>query len=195
MTLGPDEEMRTMKRRKQAAHLRVVVGLDWEEVARAVGYTNGTHASTDVNRYLKKLRTETDKELEGMVQQSDLRYDAMRRKAYSIMTADHPLVQGGKIITDDDGVPLKDCGPPLAALATLMRIEKQWSELHGTEASKKLEIALETRGDVESNLVAEAVLAAAEALSLEPAQRMLALEAAAARLDVVDAEVISDEPG
>jgi hypothetical protein len=36
-------------------------------------------------------------------------------------------------------------------------------------------------------------LAAAEALGLEPAQRMLALEAAAARLEVVDGEVISDE--
>lgn len=195
MTLGPDEQMRTMERRKQAAHLRVVVGLDWESVAKQVGYTNGTHASTDVNRYLKRLRSETNKELEGMVQQSDIRFDAMRRKAYMIMNSDHPLIQQGKIVRDADGVPVRDAGPVLAALNTLLNIEKQWMSLHGTEASKKLEIALEVRGDVESNLVAEAVLAASEALSLDPAQRMLALEAAAARLEVVDAEVISDEPG
>jgi hypothetical protein len=110
------------------------------------------------------------------------------------MLSDHPLIQNGKVVKDDQGRPVKDAGPKLAALQTMLRIEKQWAELHGTEASKKLEIALETRTDLESNLVAEAVLAAAEALGLEPAQRMRALEAAAARLDIVDAEVVSEDP-
>jgi hypothetical protein len=193
---NPDEEMRLLERRKKAAHLRVVVGLQWDEVAEMVGYTSGPVASNDVNRYLKRLRKETDHELEGLQQQQDLRYDALRKKAYAIMMSSHPLVQGGKIVMSTDGVtPLQDVGPQLAALQTLLRIEKQWAELHGTEASKKLEIALEGRADLESNLVAEAVLAAAQVLNLDPAQRMLALEAAAARLEVVDGEVISDEPG
>lgn len=195
MSGNPDEEMRLLERRKQGAHLRVVVGLQWDEVAKAVGYTSGVHASNDINRYLKRLRRETDHELEGLQHQQDLRYDAMRRKAYGIMMASHPLVQSGKIVMGTDGrTPLQDVGPQLAALQTLLRIEKQWAELHGTEASKKLEIALEGRADLESNLVAEAVLAAAQVLNLDPAQRMLALEAAASRLEVVDAEVVEDGP-
>lgn len=194
MSANPDDEMRRMERRKQGAHLYVVVGLNWEEVAQAVGYTNGTHASTDINRYLKRLRRDTDKEIEGLVQQQDMRYASYRRRAHSIMVSSHPLVQGGKIVRDDEGRPIQDAGPQLAALQTLLRIEKQWSELHGTEASKKLEIALDRRGDIESNLVAEAVLAAAEALGLEPQQRMRALEAAAERLEVIDAEVVDEAP-
>jgi hypothetical protein len=35
-------------------------------------------------------------------------------------------------------------------------------------------------------------MAGIEALGLEPAQRMLALEAAAARLEIVDGEVVED---
>src|SRR6266403_1542146 len=186
----PAGEFERTERRKHCAHLKVIEGLTWEEAAKASGYNSAAAACTDVGRYLKKLRAQTDKELEGLVQQSDMRYDVMRRKAYGIMMSDHPMVQNGKIVKDAEGNPVKDIAPQLSALMTMLRIEKQWSELHGTEASKKLEIALESRGDVEASLVTEAILAAAQALNLEPAQRMLALEAAAARLEVVDAEVI-----
>jgi hypothetical protein len=102
------------------------------------------------------------------------------------------MVQNGVIVKDDQGRPLKDAGPVLAAISTWLRIEKQWSETHGTDASKKLEIALEKRTDLEANLISEAVMAGIEALGLEPAQRMLALEAAAARLEIVDGEVVED---
>jgi hypothetical protein len=128
-----------------------------------------------------------------MIAALDMRFDAMRKRVHGILAADHPVVQNGVIIRDDQGRPLKDAGPTLAAINTWLSIEKSWSATHGTDASKKLEIALTARADLEANLVSEAILAAAEALGLEPAQRMLALEAAAARLEVVDGEVISDE--
>src|SRR5882724_4235815 len=164
---------------KQAAHLKVVVGLTWDEVAKATGFNSANAAQVAVDRHIKKLARQTNKELEGMVAQSDMRYDAMRKRVHAILVADHPLVQQGTIVRDANGVPLKDAGPVLAAIQSLLRIESQWSDLHGINASKKLEIALTARSDVESNLVAEAVLAAIEALGLEPAQRMLALETAA----------------
>lgn len=187
------EDPERLERIKQAAHLHVVVGLTWDEAARATGFNSAGACQSAVDRYVKDLARATEKELEALVQQSDMRYDHLRRRAHAILVADHPLVQGGEIVRDAEGRPLRDAGPQLAAISALLRIESQWADLHGINASKKLDIALNVRADVESNLVAEAVLAAAEALGLEPQQRMLALEAAAARLDTVDAEVISDE--
>lgn len=187
------DEIERLDKIKQAAHLKVVVGLTWDEVAKATGFTSPQGAQMAVDRHIKRLARETSKELEGMVAQSDMRYDAMRKRVHAILVADHPLVQQGTIVKDDQGRPLKDAGPVLAAINSLLRIEGQWSDLHGINASKKLEIALTARADVESNLVAEAVLAGIEALGLEPQLRMQALEAAAARLEIVDAEVV-DEP-
>lgn len=187
------EDPERMERIKQAAHLKVVVGLTWDETARATGFNTGSACQSAVDRYVKDMARSTEKELETLVEQADMRYDHLRRRAHAILVADHPFVQNGEIIRNDQGVPLQDSGPKLAAINTLLRIESQWGDLHGINASKKLEIALNVRADVESNLVAEAVLAAAEALQLEPQQRMLALEAAARRLDAVDGEVISDE--
>lgn len=194
MPASEDDPVTRLEKVKQAAHLKHVVGLTWDETAKATGFSSGSVCQVAVTRHMKKLARETDKELESMVASLDMRYDAMRKRVHSILAADHPLVQNGVIIRDSNGVPLKDAGPQLAALQTWLRIEKQWSETHGTDASKKLEIALEHRGELESNLVAEAVLAAVEALGLEPQQRMLALETAARRLEVVDGEVIDDVP-
>jgi hypothetical protein len=188
------DEIARLDKIKQASHLKYVVGLTWDETAKAVGFSSAQVCQTTVDRHVKKLARETNKELEFLVQQSDMRYDYLRKRAHAIMVADHPMVQNGSVVKDDQGRPIKDAGPVLAAIQTLLRIEGGWSDLHGVNASKKLEIALTARADVESNLVAEAVLAAAEALGLEPQQRMMALEAAAARLEVIDGEVVDDEP-
>jgi hypothetical protein len=188
-----DDPITQLEKIKQAAHLKHVVGLTWDETAKAVGFNSPQACQITVSRHMKKVARETEKELEPMIAAIDMRYDAMRKRIHGVLAADHPVVQNGVIIRDDQGRPLKDAGPVLAAISTWLRIEKQWSETHGTDASKKLEIALERRSDLESNLIAEAVMAGIEALGVDPAQRMLALEAAAARLDVVDAEVIEDD--
>lgn len=191
---APHEDPVTrLEKIKQAAHLKYVVGLTWDETAKATDFPSAQTCQSLVARHMKKVARETEKELEPMIAQLDMRYDAMRKRIHSILAADHPVVQNGVIVRDDQGRPLKDAGPTLAALNTWLSIEKSWSATHGTDASKKLEIALEHRGELESNLVAEAVLAAVEALGLEPQQRMLALETAAARLEVVEGEVIEDD--
>lgn len=184
-----------VRRREQAIHLKHVVGMSWQQIAERLGYYDGGHAARDVQAELKRAQREVTKGLEDLVQAQDIRLDAMRQRTYAIMVAPHYVVQNGSIVygpPDANGntEPLRDNGPPLAALAMLLKIEERWSNLHGTDASKKLEIALERRSDLESNLVTEAILAAAEALALPPADRMRALEAAASRLEVVDAEIV-----
>jgi hypothetical protein len=192
---APSEDPITrLEKIKQAAHLKHVVGLTWDETAKATGFTSPQVCQTTVSRYMKKVARDTERELEPMIAAIDMRYDAMRKRIHQVLAADHPVVQNGVIIRDDQGRPLKDAGPVLAALNTWLSIEKSWSATHGTDASKKLEIALEKRSDLEANLISEAVMAGIQALGLEPAQRMIALEAAAARLEIVDAEVVED-PG
>jgi hypothetical protein len=188
------DEAAIERRREQAIHLKHVAGMTWTQIARQLGYYDASHARRDVIAALKKAQAGVQKGLEDMVQAQDIRLDAMRQRTYAIMVTPHYLVQNGKIVTtlDEEGneVKVRDHGPALQALAMLLKIEERWSNLHGTDASKKLEIALERRTDLESNLVTEAILAAAEALTLPPDQRMRMLEAAAARLEVVDADVV-----
>lgn len=193
MPASEDDPVTRLEKIKQAAHLKYVVGLTWDEVSKATGFSTGNVCQQAVTRHMRRVAADTEKTLEPMIAQLDMRYDAMRKRVHAVLTADHPVVQNGVIIRDDQGRPLKDAGPTLAALNTWLSIEKSWSATHGTDASKKLEIALEHRSDLEASLISEAILAAAEALGLEPAQRMLALEAAAARLEVVDGEVIEDD--
>lgn len=194
MPASDEDPISRLEKIKKAAHLKHVVGLTWDECAKATGFNTPGACQLAVTRHMAKVARETEKTLEPMIAALDMRYDAMRKRVHAILAADHPLVQNGVIVRDSNGVPLKDAGPTLAALNAWLNIEKAWSATHGTDASKKLEIALERRGDLESNLVAEAVLAAVEALGLEPQQRMLALETAARRLEVVDGEVIDDVP-
>jgi len=193
MPSSEDDPITRHEKIKQAAHLKHVVGLTWEEAAKASGFSSPQTCQTAVSRHMKRVARDTEKELEPMIAAIDMRYDAMRKRVHAILAADHPLVQNGVIIRDDQGRPLKDAGPVLAALNTWLSIEKAWSATHGTDASKKLEIALEQRTELEANLAAEAVMAAVEALGLDPAQRMLALEAAANRVHVIDGEVIEDD--
>jgi hypothetical protein len=193
MPASEDDPITRLEKIKQAAHLKHVVGLTWDECAKATGFNTPGACQLAVTRHMARVARDTEKTLEPMIAALDMRFDAMRKRVHGILAADHPVVQNGVIIRDDQGRPLKDAGPTLAAINTWLSIEKSWSATHGTDASKKLEIALTARADLEANLVSEAILAAAEALGLEPAQRMLALEAAAARLEVVDGEVISDE--
>jgi hypothetical protein len=188
-----EDPISRLEKIKNAAHLKYVVGLTWDETAKATGFNTPQACQTTVSRHMKQVARNTEKELEPMIAQLDMRFDAMRKRVHSVLAGDHPLVQNGVIVRDDQGRPLKDAGPVLAAINTWLSIEKSWSATHGTDASKKLEIALEKRSDLEANLISEAVMAGIEALGLEPAQRMLALEAAAARLEIVDGEVIDDD--
>jgi len=195
MTAESEDPITRLEKIKQAAHLKYVIGLTWDETAKATDFSSPQTCQQAVSRHMKRVARDTEKELEPMIAQLDMRYDAMRKRVHAILAGDHPLVQNGVIVRDDQGRPLKDAGPVLAALNTWLNIEKSWSATHGTDASKKLEIALEKRSDLEANLIAEAVLAGLEAIGVEPAQRMLALEAAARRLDVVDGEVIEEAEG
>lgn len=155
-----------------------------DQVANQVG--------VDIHRALKVYRQRTDAEVEDRIAAQVLRFNDIRRALYGVIARRHLVVNNGKIITDGEGVPLRDDGPVIAAVAQLIQLEDRQARVEGTYAREKLDIALETRVENEAQLAVEAILAGADAIDLEPVQRQRMLEAAGARLRTIDGEVVSE---
>lgn len=147
----------------------------------------------DIHRALKEYRKRTDAEIEERIAAQVLRFNDIRRNLYGIIARKHLVVTPtGKIVKDDEEVPLRDDGPVLAALAQLINLEDRQARVEGTYAREKLDIALSRRVEDEATDVVEAILAGADAIDLPPVERQRMLEAAGARLRTIEGEVISE---
>lgn len=155
-----------------------------DQVANQVG--------VDIHRALKVYRRRTDAEVEDRIANQVMRFNDIRRTLYGVIARRHLVVNNGKIMKDSEGIPLRDDGPVIAAVAQLIQLEDRQARVEGTYAREKLDIALETRVENEAQLAVEAILAGADAVGLEPAQRQLMLEAAGARLRTIDGEVVDE---
>lgn len=155
------------------------------------------HVSVDITRALKIYRQRTDHAVEEKITAQLLRLNDIRRALYRVLASDHRVVTPtGKIVSDEDGRPLRDDGPVLAALAQLQLLEDRQARVEGTYAREKLDIALGRRVEEESQDVVEAILAGFSAApELEPAVRQRVLEAAGAHLRTIEGEVVSETEG
>lgn len=147
----------------------------------------------DIHRALKEYRKRTDKEIEDRIAAQVLRFNDIRRSLYGIIARRHPVLYQGQIVKDDEGAPLRDDGPVLAALGQLINLEDRQARVEGTYAREKIDIALSNRVENEAQMAVEAILAGADAIGLEPVQRQRMLEAAGARLRTIEGEVVSEE--
>ncbi|WLW55564.1 hypothetical protein [Streptomyces sp. YU58] len=95
---------------------------------------------------------------EALRQMEADRLDDARRAASGVRARVHYVVQGGKVVKDDDGKPLRDDGPVLKANEQLVRISESWRKLFGLDAPEQLNIALAKRVDEESADIAEVLL-------------------------------------
>lgn len=158
--------------------------------------------ATDISRALRDYRKRADGGIEEKLTAASLRLNEIRRRLYAVIVGDHYVISSGSIVKDDEGRPLKDNGPVLAALGQLRALEEQQARLEGTNAREKIDIALDRRIQDEATDVVEAILAGFAAVpELEPAVRQRVLEAAGAHLrgpegpgeeDIPDAEIIDD---
>ncbi len=106
--------------RRKQAILLALDGRSWDQIAAELGYSSRGAAYKDIQR------------------------------AMEIMTRDHPLVQGGKVVmatveVDVDGVmttrqvPMLDAGPSMAAADRLLKIDARRSDLLGTNAPVRVQ--------------------------------------------------------
>lgn len=147
----------------------------------------------DISRALKEYRKRADHAVEERITAQELRFAEIRRRLYGVIVADHPVLYQGEVVRDEEGNPLRDAGPVLAALAQLQQLEDRQARLEGTYQREKLDIALGRRVNEEATDVVEAILAGFSALpELEPALRQRALEAAGAHLRTIEGEVVSE---
>lgn len=65
--------------------------------------------------------------------------DDLTAKAYKVLTAEHIVVQHGKIVRDEDGEPVRDHGPVLAAIDRLIKINERRARLTGADATIKVD--------------------------------------------------------
>lgn len=153
------------------------------------------HVGIDIHRALKEYRKRADHAIEEKLTAASLRLNEIRRRLFAVIVEDHYVLHAGQIVRDDEGRPLRDRAPVLAALAQLRALEDQQARLEGTNAREKIDIALNRRVDEESADVVEAILAGFAAVpELEPAVRQRVLEAAGAHLRTIEGEVVSEGP-
>jgi hypothetical protein len=151
----------------------------------------------DIARALRDYRKRADHAIEEKLTAASLRLNEIRRRLFGVIVGDHYVLHAGQIVKDEQGRPLKDSAPVLAALAQLRALEEQQARLEGTNAREKIDIALGRRVDEEAMDVTEAILAAFAAIpELGPEVRQRALEAAGAHLRTIEGEVVheTEEP-
>ncbi|MGW2213286.1 hypothetical protein [Streptomyces sp. NPDC001781] len=198
----PSHRAHVARRRAKAVELKNR-GLSWQQVAEQMavdypeyldgeGAPSAATACMDVSRALKQANKELAMGLEEYRESARMRLDGLRRQVFAVLARPHYVLHAGQIVNGPDGNPMRDDGPVLAAVDRLMRIEERQAKIDGTDASEKLTIALERRVDEETTVVVESILAGANAIELEPAQRQRMLEAAGAHLRTVEGEVVSD---
>lgn len=152
------------------------------------------HVAVDITRALQAYRKRADQAIEEKLTAASLRLNDIRRQLYGVLTRTHYVLHAGEIVKGEDGQPLRDEAPVLAALNQLRALEEQQARLEGTNQREKIDIALGRRIENEATLAVEAILAGFGALpELEPAMRQRALEAAGAHLRTIEGEVVGDE--
>lgn len=169
----------TAERDAEAARLRNT-GLGYKEIANQLGYADKGAAWRGVQRALTDIVREPAKQLRAT---EAARLDDLYVEALEILERDHVVVSHGKIIHGEDGRPLLDDGPKLAAIDRARQIRESYRKLFGADAPKQLDVALEQRIDLDAQLVADAVSAALDAVDLSDEQRAAAVAAAQQRLE------------
>lgn len=67
------------------------------------------------------------------------RLDDLAVKAYEVLGRNHVVAQQGKIVRDDEGTPLLDDAPTLAAIDRLVKISERRAKLLGLDAAVKVD--------------------------------------------------------
>lgn len=193
----PSHRAMVAQRRARAVELKNR-GLSWQQVAEQVPYLDSdgnpsaAFACVDVSRALKQANKELAMGVEEYREAARMRLDGLRRQVHAVLARPHYVMYQGEFVIDEDGNKVRDDAPVLAAVDRLLRIEERNAKIDGTDSSERLTIALDRRVDEETTVVVEAILAGANAVDLEPAQRQLMLEAAGSHLRALEGEVVAE---
>jgi hypothetical protein len=110
--------------------------LSYQQIADAVGYNNKSDAWRAIQRCREAVIREAGAEL---VAAEAAHLDDLFVAALEILEREHPTVSHGHIVRDDDGQPIPDDGPRLAAIREMREIRKSYRRLFGVDQPAKVE--------------------------------------------------------
>jgi len=111
-------------------------GRSYTEIGEAFGVSRQV-ATRIIQRGMDRIVREPAEQVKAM----DLeRLDQLQVEALAVLRRRHLVVQGAKIVKGEDGEPLVDDGPVLAAIGKLLDIQARRARLLGLDAPNKHEV-------------------------------------------------------
>jgi hypothetical protein len=143
----------TAKRDAQAAELRAE-GWTFEAIAAELGYGDKSTCRKAIRRALREIVQGPAEQLLALHME---RLETLYEAALEVLEADHVVVSHGKIITGEDGQPLKDNGPKLAAIREARASLESFRKLTGLDAPSRVSVDAQQLGDEIISLLDRAV--------------------------------------
>jgi hypothetical protein len=134
------------QRAAQAARLRADnPRMTYQQIADAVGYSN----KGDAWRAVQKCREAVIKSAGAELIAAEAgQLDDLFVAALEVLERDHLVVSHGKVVCGDDGQPLIDDGPKLAAIREMRQIRESYRKLYGLDAEQKVNVSGSVRYEV-----------------------------------------------
>lgn len=130
-----ERSITTAERDAQAAKLRAE-GWTFQQIADEIGFPDKSQAHKAVRRALNDV---IKGPAEQLLAQEAARLDTLYEEALAVLERDHLTVSHGRIIKGDDGQPILDDGPKLAAIDRLVKIRESYRRLFGLDQPVKVD--------------------------------------------------------
>lgn len=115
-------------------------GWTYQQIAEALGLTAKSTAHDCVQRGLYSIREATEAEVVKARAAQRARLAYVVEKAHEVLETKHVTISYGQIMKDDDGKPLIDDGPALAAIDRIIRASESLRKLDGLDAPAAMQV-------------------------------------------------------
>lgn len=112
--------------------------MTYAEIARRVGYHDKAGAWRAIERCREAVIREAGAEL---VAAEAAHLDDLFVAALEVLERDHVMVSHGRVVLGEDGEPLLDDGPKLAAVREMRMLRESFRRLYGLDQPAKTEIS------------------------------------------------------
>lgn len=119
--------------------------MTYQQIADAVGYSDRGDAWRAIDKCRKAVLQQAGAEL---VASEAALLDDQFVSAMEVLERDHVVVSHGKVITGEDGRPLLDDGPKLAALREMRAIRESYRKLLGVDQPTQVAVSGAVRYEV-----------------------------------------------
>lgn len=123
-----------------AAQRWTVDNWTFQQIADALGLSHRSNARAYVERGLRGISEQTEEAAAAARAVHRVRLEAALEVAFDVMAKDHVHVSQGRVMKDDEGTPLVDDGPKLAAADRIRSLSESLRKLDGLDAATKAEV-------------------------------------------------------